>query len=83
MWAALVTRTFGARTAIGMLDLYEDVTGTDPLEVEVDRDNYRMGAKCGIKGRSDQQRFACVIAHSFNGNFKYVNGYGRIRTLVK
>jgi RHS repeat-associated protein len=83
MWTALITRRWGAGTAIGMLDLYEDVTGSDPLDSEVDRHNNRVGAKCGVKGWSDQQLFACVIAHSFHGSFKYVNGNDRIRSLVK
>ena len=82
MWTALIARRWGARKAIGMTDLYEEVTGKG-LDSQVDRHNNRVGATCGVKGWSDEQMFNYVILHSFLGSFKYVNEDDRIRSLVK
>lgn len=81
-WAVLATRRFGWRTAWGMLEMYEDYTSKSNRATQVDRHNNKRGIECAINNSYDEA-MACVGIGTLTSNYKYQDGSGRVRQLVK
>lgn len=81
-WTGLAVRGFGLSGGIGMVAMYEAMTGGDGPDFGRDTRNNAVGAACALRKRLDLMG-GCIIAATLTAKFDYVDGRGRVRRLIK